>query len=192
MLETERLVLRPWSDEDAESLYKYAKNPAVGPAAGWPVHTSVENSREIIGSVLSDPETYAVVLKKTGDPVGSIGLMIGEKSSIVASADEGEIGYWLGEPYWGQGLIPEAVREMLRYSFEEVGLKIVWCGYFDGNDKSRCAQKKCGFRYHHTEQDKPWPQIHDIRTTHITCLTREQWVINESSKRDIRGEGHGG
>ena len=47
-LETERLILRPWKEDDAESLYKYAKNPEVGPIAGWPVHTSVENSREII------------------------------------------------------------------------------------------------------------------------------------------------
>lgn len=183
MLETERLVLRPWSEADAENLYKYAKNPAVGPVAGWPVHTSEENSREIIGGALSDPETYAVVLKKTGNPVGSIGLMIGEKSSIVAGADEGEIGYWLGEPYWGQGLIPEAVREMLRYSFEEMDLKVVWCGYFDGNKKSRSVQKKCGFRYHHTEKDKPWPLMNDIRTTHFACLTKEQWEINETLKK---------
>ena len=48
ILETERLILRPWNEGDAESLYKYAKDPEVGPVAGWPVHTSVENSREII------------------------------------------------------------------------------------------------------------------------------------------------
>lgn len=47
ILETERLILRPWKEDDAENLYKYARNPEVGPIAGWPVHTSVENSREI-------------------------------------------------------------------------------------------------------------------------------------------------
>ena len=57
---TERLILRPWKEEDAESLFKYAKDPEVGPVAGWPVHTSIENSREIIKNVLSAPETYAV------------------------------------------------------------------------------------------------------------------------------------
>ena len=61
-------------------LYKYASNPDVGPIAGWAVHTSVENSREIIKGVLSEPETYAAVLKETGHPVGSIGLMIGKAS----------------------------------------------------------------------------------------------------------------
>ena len=74
ILETERLILRPWTEDDAEECYKYAKDPLVGPIAGWPEHTSVENSRQIIRDVLSDPETYAIVLKETGLPIGSIGF----------------------------------------------------------------------------------------------------------------------
>ena len=75
MIETERLLLRPWDEGDAEDLYKYASDPEVGPPAGWPVHTSVENSREIITKYLSAPETYAVCLKG-GKPIGSIGLKL--------------------------------------------------------------------------------------------------------------------
>ena len=52
ILETERLILRPWEESDANDLFQYASNPEVGPIAGWPVHTSVENSREIIKSYL--------------------------------------------------------------------------------------------------------------------------------------------
>ena len=100
ILETERLLLRPWEERDAEDLYRYASHPDVGPIAGWSVHTSVENSREIIREVLSAPETYAVVLKENGHPVGSIGLMIGETSNIGLPKTEGEIGYWIGVPYW--------------------------------------------------------------------------------------------
>ena len=62
ILETERLILRPWEDKDAEELYRYAKDPQVGPSAGWPPHTSVENSLEIIHSVFAEPETCAVVV----------------------------------------------------------------------------------------------------------------------------------
>ena len=119
MLETKRLILRPWVEEDAEALYKYAKDPDVGPSAGWPPHASVEDSRKIIKSVLSDEGTYAVVLKETMEPIGSAGLKFGKKSSLAIAADEAEIGYWIAQDYWGRGLIPEAVEELLRYGFDE-------------------------------------------------------------------------
>lgn len=176
VLETERLILRPWKESDAESLYKYAKDPLVGPIAGWPPHKSVKNSCEIIKNVLSAPNTYAVVLKATGKPVGSIGLMIGESSNLKISNDEGEIGYWIGVPYWGQGLIPEAVKEILRYGFEDLNLSKIWCGYFEGNEKSHRVQEKCGFIYHHTNKNIKWKLMNDIRTEHITCLTKDKWI----------------
>jgi RimJ/RimL family protein N-acetyltransferase len=172
--ETERLILRAWNTEDAENLYKYAKDPKVGPIAGWPVHTSVENSRDIIINVLAVPETYAVCLKQDNKAIGSIGLLIGDKSNIKIHDDEAEIGYWIGVPFWGQGLIPEAVRCLMRYAFEELNIKKLWCGYFDGNEKSKRVQEKCGFQYQYTIKDKEWPLINDVKTEHITCITKEQ------------------
>ena len=156
ILYTERLILRPWEESDAESLYEYAKNPEVGPIAGWPVHTSVENSREIIRDVLSAEETYAVCLREDNKAIGSVGLMIGEHSNLDLPEEEGEIGYWIGVPFWGRGLIPEAVQELIRHGFEDLKLKRLWCGYFDGNIKSRRVQEKCGFVYHHTNKDIYW------------------------------------
>ena len=175
VLETKRLILRPWQESDAENLYQYACVPEVGPVAGWPVHTSVENSLEIIRTVLSAPETYAVVDRETGRAIGSIGLMIGEASNIGLPEDEGEIGYWIGVPFWGRGLIPEAVREVIRHGFEELHLKKLWCGYYDGNDKSRRVQEKCGFQYQCTRENVLCSLLDEVRTEHITCLTREQW-----------------
>ena len=175
ILETGRLILRRWEEADAEELYQYAKDPAVGPIAGWPPHTSVGNSREIIRDVLTAPETYAVVLKETGQPVGSIGIMFGKNGNAPMGEQEAEIGYWIGVPYWGQGLIPEAVRELLRRCFEDLNCTAVWCGYYDGNLKSKRVQEKCGFRYHHTEKDKLCELMGDIRTEHFTYLTKENW-----------------
>lgn len=177
--ETQRLFVRPWKEEDAEDLYKYASDPKVGPIAGWPVHTSVENSRDIIKGVLSEPETYAVVLKDTGHPVGSIGLMLGKASNIGIPDTEGEIGYWIGVPYWGQGLIPEAACEMIRYGFEELNLEKIWCGYFDGNEKSKRVQEKCGFHYHHTSYNVPCALEGVLRTEHLTCLKKEEWLCGK-------------
>ena len=175
ILETERLILRPWEKMDAESLYEYAKDDRVGPSAGWPVHTSVEMSREVIRYVLSAPETYAVCLKEDNKAIGSIGLMIGKTANLPLPEDEGELGYWIGVPFWGQGLIPEAARELTRRAFAELGLQRLWCGYFDGNEKSKRVQEKCGFVYHHTDRDKFWQKMGDIRTEHITLLTKEDW-----------------
>lgn len=174
-LETDRLILRPWRETDAECLYEYAKNPMVGPIAGWPVHTSVENSKDIIHEVLSVDGTYAVAMRGEDRAIGSIGLMIGKESHLNLAADEGEIGYWIGEPYWGQGLIPEAVRELTRYAFEELGITTLWCGHFDGNEKSKRAQEKCGFRFHHTEKDKEWTLTNEVKTLHVTCMTKAEW-----------------
>ena len=176
ILETERLILRPWEDADAESLYEYAKDDRVGPAAGWPPHTSVENSLEIIRTVLADNETFAMCLKEDNRPIGSIGLMTGDRCNITGLSDnEGEIGYWIGVPFWGRGLTTEAAREVIRFAFCDYGLETIWCGYFDGNAGSKRVQEKCGFIYHHTEKDIYWKLMDYVRTEHITRLTKEEW-----------------
>ena len=173
-LETERLILRPWIDADAADLYTYAKDPRVGPVAGWPSHTSAKNSLEIIRSVLCEPETYAVTLKTTQSAVGSAGIMLPGRGSAPMSETEAEIGYWIGVPFWGQGLIPEAVRALLHRCFQNLGRTAVWCGYYDGNIKSRRVQEKCGFLFHHTGEPAPSP-LGDLRVEHFTRITKEQW-----------------
>ena len=182
ILKTQRLILRPWRDSDGESLYQYAKDPLVGPIAGWPPHTDVENSREIIRTVLSEPETYAICLREDDIAIGSVGLMLGRRSNLLLPEDQGEIGYWIGVPFWGRGLTPEAVRALIRRGFEDLGLERLWCGYFDGNEKSRRCQEKCGFKYQRTEKDIHWALMDDIRTEHITVLTREDWLNNNEGR----------
>ena len=151
IFETKRLILRPWREQDAESLYEYAKDPEVGLPAGWPPHKSVEHSREIIRDVFSAPHTYAVCLKD-GAAIGSIGLKLKGYTDMTDREDECELGYWIGKPYWGQGLIPEVARELLGYAFKELGMTTVWCGYYEGNEKSRRVQEKLGFTYLLTER----------------------------------------
>jgi len=175
-LETERLILRPWQESDAEDLYRYASNPEVGPIAGWPVHTSVQNSRDIIRNALSAPETYAIVLKETGLPIGSIGLKMGDATDLTDSADECELGYWLGVPYWGRGIVPEAAKELIRYGFEVLNMHKIWCAYYDGNNKSKRVQEKCGFIYHHTTENVEVPLMGEWRRGHVNCLLKEDWV----------------
>lgn len=176
MIETPRLLLRPWTVDDAENLFALASHPEIGPRAGWPAHQSLEESRNVIETVFTQPETYALVDKITGKPVGAISLMIGGASKLTTSDKEAELGYWLGRDYWGQGLVPEAIRKLLYHAFETLKLETVWCGYFEGNEQSRRAQVKCGFTYHHKLENVECSLIGEVRTEHVTRLTRASWL----------------
>ncbi len=175
ILYTDRTVLRPWRETDAADLYEYARDGRVGLPAGWPPHTSVDNSLAIIRTVFSAPLTFAVELRSTGRAVGCIGLMSGDGSNIPLVAGEYEIGYWIGVPYWGQGLIPEAARELIRYAFGELGAVRLWGGHYDGNIKSCRVLEKCGFTFRRTETGRLCALLGEIRTEHIYSLGREEW-----------------
>lgn len=174
IFKTRRLILRPWEDSDAEECYRYAKDPRVGPNAGWPAHTSVEHTRRIIRDVLAVPETYAIVLKETGLPVGSVGLHF--HTDLAVKDDEAELGYWVGFPLWGRGIVPEAAGELLRHAFEDLGLARIWCGYYDGNDRSKRVQEKLGFKYQWTTESVLVPQMGETRKGHVNLLTKEEWM----------------
>ena len=172
ILKTERLILRPWCEDDAEDLYTYASDPEIGPPAGWPPHTSVDHSREIIRTVFSAPDTFAVCLKDNGKPIGSIGF---HRNDLAEEEDEYELGYWIGKPFWGQGLIPEAARALLHHAFEDLGMRAVWCGYYDGNEKSKRVQEKLGFVYQYTTEGLKVTLVNEIRTGHTNLMTKERW-----------------
>ena len=175
LLETERLILRRWEKNDAESLYEYAKDPDVGPIAGWPAHRSIEESRDVIKNVFNGKEAYAICLKTDNKAIGAIELKLNGYTDMTERDDECELGYWLGKPFWGQGIVPEAVKEMLRHAFEEIGMTTVWVGYYEGNAKSKRVQEKCGFRYRWKSEDVDVPLLHEKRTGHVSSMTRDQW-----------------
>lgn len=150
MLETERLTLRAWAETDAESLYSYAKDPDIGPIAGWPAHRSKEESLNTIRHVLNGKECYAICERGSNNPIGSIELKLNGHTDMTDRDDECELGYWLGKPFWGRGYMPEAAKEVIRHGFVDLGMSAIWCGYYDGNLKSKRVQEKVGFVYHHT------------------------------------------
>lgn len=180
ILETERLVLRPWEDSDAENLYEYAKDPEVGPIAGWPPHKSVDESRNIIKTVFSAPEAYAVCLKADGKAIGAIELKLNGHTDMTDRDDECELGYWLGKPFWGKGIMPEAAREMIRHGFEDLNMSAIWCGYYEGNVKSKRVQEKCGFAYVRTTEGLDVPLMGEKRTGHSSILTKQKWQSLQS------------
>lgn len=174
-METERLILRRWTDADADSLFEYAKNPAVGPIAGWPPHKSIEESKEVIRNVFNGAECYAICEKDNNTAIGAIELMLNGHTDMTERDDECELGYWIGQPFWGRGYVPEAAEMLLRRAFQELGMTTVWCGYYDGNQKSKRVQEKLGFVFHHTCNEVPVPLLNEVRIGHTSVLTKKQW-----------------
>ena len=171
IIETDRLLLRPWAESDAEALYEYAKDPRVGPDAGWKEHTSIQNSREIIRTVLSLEGTFAITLKGEGVPIGSIGFF---RPTECGGDGDLEIGYWIGVPFWGKGYVPEAVKELMRICFEERGCPKVWCAHYMGNDKSRRVIEKCGFRREYLREVSV-PMMGERRIEVFYSMLRAEW-----------------
>ena len=142
-LTTERLILRPFREEDAPQVYDYARDPQVGLNAGWKPHESVEESLEIIRTVFSAPHVFAVTLRDSGRVIGSAGFTGRQRGG---GQREDELGYALHPRWWGQGLMTEACRKLIEYGFSEMGLESIWCTHYDGNDRSRRVIEKCGFQ----------------------------------------------
>ena len=176
-IETERLLLRPWTEMDAESLYEYAKDPAIGPIAGWPPHKSVEESLEIIRNVFNGAQCYAVCEKENDKAIGAVELKLNGHTDMTERDDECELGYWLGKPFWGQGYMPEVVMALLNHGFRNLGMTTIWCGYYEGNTKSKRVQEKVGFVYHHTCDEVPVPLMNEVRIGHTNYMTRSRWEM---------------
>ena len=174
-METERLFFRRWTEADAEDLYEFAKDPDVGPRCGWRQHGDVEESRRIIKDVLSAPEAYAICLKPSDRAIGTVELRLNNRSDLTDGDDECELGYWIGKPYWGQGLMPEAAKRMIEHAFIDLGMNKVWCAYYDGNEQSKKVQQKCGFNFVRTTQDVYVAAFDEYRVGHVNCLTKEEW-----------------
>ena len=155
MLETQRLILRKWTEEDAESLFEYAKDPEVGPITGWPPHKNVEESKNVIRNVLNGAECYAICRKENNIAIGSIELILNSHTDMTERDDECELGYWLG--------------------FEDLGMTTIWCGYYDGNRKSKRVQEKLGFVFHHTCNEVPVPLFNEVRVGHTNVMTKDHW-----------------
>ncbi|WP_405267599.1 GNAT family N-acetyltransferase [Methanobrevibacter sp.] len=145
ILKTENLTLRPWRDDDAECLYHFAKNPNIGPIAGWPPHESVEDSLNIIKTVFAKRETYAIV--KDDIPIGCVGLLFHPDCNHYWGDDSAELGYWIGEEYWNRGYATEASEALIDHAFSDLDIKEIYASYRHENKQSGRVLEKLGFKY---------------------------------------------
>lgn len=148
VLQTRRLTLRPFTQDDLDDFYDYARVEGVGEMAGWHHHESKEDSRRVLDMFINEDKVFALVYKESGKVIGSLGVErygMQDKLTEFDGYKGREIGYVLSKDYWGQGLMAEAVREVIRYLFDECDMDFLLCGYYNFNSQSRRVQEKCGF-----------------------------------------------
>ena len=149
VLETQRLILREFKENDLTDFYEYASVDGVGEMAGWSHHENIETTKEILNSFIKDNKVFAIVYKENNKVIGSLGV---EKYGMEDKLDEfknlygREIGYVLSKDYWGKGLMKEAVKCVINYLFNECNLDFIICGYYLFNNQSKKVQEKCGFK----------------------------------------------
>lgn len=174
ILKTDRLVLRPWKINDLDDFYDYAKVEGVGIWAGWNAHKNKEESLKILESFIKYKKTFAI--QYNNKVIGSIGIEEYDESVIPEynNLKAREIGFVLAKDYWGQGIMSEAVKEVIRYLFLEVNFDAIFCGYYLGNERSKRVQEKCGFKYIKTY--KRQTRTGEIRESTINVLLKEEWL----------------
>ena len=175
-LETERLILKMFTLDDAEDVYAYASNPNVGPHAGWAPHKSVEESREIIRTVFLPPEAWAIRIKGDDRVVGVIAL---EPDRLRPDANSRELGYNLAEECWGKGYMTEAAREVLRFAFTELGLSQVGICTSKVNRRSQRIIEKCGFTYEGTIRRTYKTYDGTLRDSLVFSMLKEEYEAME-------------
>ena len=174
VLKTERLILRPWRYSDLDDFNAYASVDGVGQMAGWTPHKNKEESLEILERFIRNKKTFA--LEYEGRAIGSLGIEEYNEERFPEFSERKcrEIGYVLAKDCWGRGLMPEAVREAIRYLFEETGLDVIFCSHFLSNRQSGRVQEKCGFR--HYAYGSYETKFGTIEADETNILTKKEWL----------------
>lgn len=179
VLESDGLLLRPWTAEDADALFEMASDPSIGPMAGWEPHESAEDSRKAIESILSRQGTFAIVPKDAGRPVGCISAIL-EDGTVGLSPGDVELGFWIGRMYWGRGYATKASSMVLDYAFEDLGCSRATCVCLESNTRCIRVQDRLGFLLKRTED--VFSTAFGTRSHRVSHLMRERWRLLRRSR----------
>ena len=172
-LKTDRLTLRPWRQEDLDDFYEYASVDGVGQMAGWLPHESKETTQMILDSFISHKKTFALELD--GKVIGSLGIESYKEDEFpeLEQLRGRSIGYVLSKDFWARGLMPEAVKAVQAYLFEEAGFDFLVVSHYVWNGQSRRVIQKSGFKYLKTIQLNT--RYNTVEDTLVYLLKKEDW-----------------
>ena len=142
-LELSQCVLRPWHRDDVAALVRHANNRNIwrNVRDRFPYPYTQEAAEMWVNIANNNPYEPALAIEVNGEAVGGIGLIFGQDIDRRSA----EIGYWLGEAYWGRGIITEAVQSLTAYAFEQFDLARIWACVFEWNPGSMRVLEKAGF-----------------------------------------------
>lgn len=144
-LQTERLLLRDWSMADADDLYDYAKSPSLANFLGWKPHANPKESQKIIQAMIKMSDTWAIVLKETGQVIGSVSLHVCRHPEILHDC---ELRVVISEKYQNRGLGKEAAVKVITYAFDIYQISTLMACFYGTNASARGLLEGCGFRYY--------------------------------------------
>jgi [ribosomal protein S5]-alanine N-acetyltransferase len=138
-------TLRPWRKSDLKFLLKYADNPriAMNLTDMFPHPYTRKSGRTFLRMTRKYHPIRIFAIEVNGEVVGSIGLF--PLSDI--RRNNAEIGYWLAEPFWGKGIMTEAVKQMVEYGFKTFNINRIYAGTFGRNTGSQRVLEKAGFKF---------------------------------------------
>jgi [ribosomal protein S5]-alanine N-acetyltransferase len=163
-LQTERLILRPYSPQDAAALLPLiGAREVAATTLRIPHPYTEEHVREFLAKAQADLASgdvlrVAIMLSESGTLCGGSGLM------IERDHNRAELGYWIGVPYWGKGYATEATRALVRYGFENLKLNRIYASYMVVNAASGNVLRKLGMKYEGRQRAHmvKWGEVHDL------------------------------
>lgn len=176
VLETERLLLRKVTEEDAAAVFKYGANPNVTKYVTWDTHRTLADAKGFVGFALSRYESrqiapWGIVLKETDEFIGTIDFVAWRVPHKTA-----EIGYVLAEEYWGKGIVTEAAAEVVRFGFVEMDLVRIEARCFPENIGSSRVMEKLGMQFEGVLRKSMYMKG-EHQDLSVYSLLKEEWKM---------------
>ncbi len=175
-VETQRMIIRSIRLSDAQDLYEIASDPRVNKYLLYPMHKSLDETKEIIRKVFLTrveqgvPSAYVLVDKKKNKMIGTCDFV------SIHYHDVAEIGYSLNYDYWNNGLMSEAIKKVIEIGFDHVGIRIIQIKHSINNHASQRVIEKAGFQYEGTQRKLLYDKtINDYADCKIYSLLKEEW-----------------
>lgn len=174
-LYTERIRLRAFREDDAETLFALCQDPEIGRNAGWKPHESLEETHEVLNAVfLNQENVWALTLPPCDKVIGAIALIADPKRN---HSDVRMLGYWTAHTLWGKGYMKKAALEVLTYGFNQLNLPLITANCFAHNIGSQKVLQHCGFQLEgilHQAEKTCWGKIFDLQCYYLTRSQFEQ------------------